>query len=239
MSAPAAYALAPGIWRIPVAPSDGINAFVLRGDDGQVTLIDAGLPFGWKRLVAGLTAAGVDVRDVTKVLVTHAHNDHVGNVARVVRESQAPVSAHRDDASYLTAGRVPSIEQGGILRPLLSRWARYEPIGVDSTFGDGELLDIAGGLRVLHTPGHTPGHTSYFHEPTGVLITGDVIHFYRGTIRIGMKMYCHDISLNERSAQRLAEPKAEVVAFTHGAHLSDAARPRLHSFLAERLRRNG
>ena len=46
---------------------------------------------------------------------------------------------------------------------------------VDEVLVDGQLLDVAGGLRVLHTPGHSPGHISLLHEPTGVLITGDAI----------------------------------------------------------------
>ena len=87
----------------------------------------------------------------------------------------------------------------------------------------------------MHTPGHTPGHTTYVHEPTGTLITGDVIHYWRSQIRIGIKVYCHDIALNEISAQKLADIDCDVVAFTHGPHLDSDARNRLHTFLAARV----
>lgn len=230
-----AYELAPNVWRIPVASSDGINAFMLRGDDDQITLIDAGLPFAWKRLEGGLKHAGVDVADVTRILVTHAHSDHAGNVEKVRKISGAPVSAHEDDARYLRAGESPPIDPRMKFRPLLQRWGRYDAVEVSDTFTDRELIDVAGGVRAIHTPGHTPGHTTYLHEPTGVLITGDVIHFWRAQIRIGIKFFCHDITLNEISAQKLADQSPDVVAFTHGPHIDADATSRLHSFLASRV----
>ena len=234
MGSSPALALAPTVWRIPVAPSDGINAFVLQGDDSQITLIDAGMPWAWKRLEQGLAHIGIQVADVTNIVVTHAHGDHVGNVERARQESQAPVSAHELDAPFLADGQCPPIDPSRHFRSLLMKWGRFDKITVSDTFNDGQLLDLAGGLRVMHTPGHTPGHTSFVHEPTGVLITGDVIHYWRSAIRIGIKLYCHDIALNEESAHKLSQAECETVAFTHGPHLEHDGRRRLHEFLAQR-----
>jgi glyoxylase-like metal-dependent hydrolase (beta-lactamase superfamily II) len=233
-SAPA-VALAPDVWRIPVATSDGINAFAIKDEHGAITLIDAGMPWAWSRLTGGLTFIGSDPSEVTRILVTHAHADHVGNVARVAQESGAPVNAHTDDEPYLRKGHSPPIgPQTKRFRSILERWGRYPAIEVESTFTDGALIDAGGGIRVHHTPGHTPGHTSFVHEPTGVLITGDVVHFWRSKIRIGIKAYCNDVALNERSAQRLGSLSGDVVAFTHGPHLAGDGRARMHAFLATR-----
>ena len=54
---------------------------------------------------------------------------------------------------------------------------------------DGQVLPVAGGLRVVHTPGHSPGHASYLHEQTGVLITGDAIFNVLG-LRWPLKALC-------------------------------------------------
>jgi glyoxylase-like metal-dependent hydrolase (beta-lactamase superfamily II) len=223
------------VWRIPVATSDGINAFAIRGDDGAVTLVDAGMPWAWSRLEAGLTAIGSAPSQVTRIITTHAHGDHVGNAARVVRESGAPVHAHEDDASFLRAGVSPPIDPSRRrFRGLLERWGRYDAVEVTETFTDGDLVDASSNLRAHHTPGHTPGHTSFVHEPTGVLITGDVVHFWRDKIRIGIKVYCNDIALNEKSAHRLSDLAGDVVAFTHGPHLPSDGRRAVHAFLASR-----
>jgi glyoxylase-like metal-dependent hydrolase (beta-lactamase superfamily II) len=182
-----------------------------------------------------LTHIGSDPSEVTRILVTHAHADHVGNVARVAKESGAPVHANVDDEPYLKAGQSPPIGKHiKHFRGLLDRWGRYPAIDVESTFTDGELIDTGGGIRAHHTPGHTPGHTSFVHEPTGVLITGDVVHFWRAKIRIGIKAYCSDVALNEQSAQKLGDLSRDVVAFTHGPHLADDGRRRMHQFLASR-----
>jgi glyoxylase-like metal-dependent hydrolase (beta-lactamase superfamily II) len=233
-SAPA-VALAPELWRIPVATSDGINAFAVLADDGSVTLIDAGMPWAWKRLEAGLRHLGSHPSQVSRILVTHAHADHVGNVARVRTESGADVHAPEDDEPYLRAGESPPIGPHiRRFRGTLQRWGRYPAIEVGATFADGALIDAGGGIRAHHTPGHTPGHTSFVHEPTGVLITGDVVHFWRARIRIGIKAYCNDVALNERSAQTLGALAGDTIAFTHGPHLASDGRRAMHAFLASR-----
>jgi glyoxylase-like metal-dependent hydrolase (beta-lactamase superfamily II) len=237
MSRSPAVALAPGLWRLPVAPADGINAFAVRADDGSITLVDAGMPWAWKRLDAGLRSIGSAPQDVTSIVLTHAHADHVGNAAQVHDVSGAPVSAHHDDREYLEAGVSPPIgPQTTRLRGLLARWGHYPPIPVASTFADGELVGAGGVLRAHHTPGHTPGHTSFVHAATGTLITGDVVHYWRSRIRIGMALYCHDVALNARSAERLADLAGDTVAFTHGPHLAHDGRRQVHAFLARRAK---
>ena len=229
-----AVLLAPNIWRIPVAPSDGVNTFALRGDDGQVTLIDTGLEWTWKKLVEGLAFAKIDLADVTKILITHAHGDHVGNVNRVLESSSATVLAPLAATPYLESGKAPSIDPKRRFRKLLEKRGGFDKVQVQQTFVDGELLDAAGGIRAMHTPGHTPGHTSLIHEPSGILFTGDVVHFWRKQIRIGMALVCHDMALNEVSAQRLSEATSDVLAFSHGPHVAANGRQAIHTFLASR-----
>ena len=58
------------------------------------------------------------------------------------------------------------------------------PVTVGEELVDGQVLDVAGGLRVVHTPGHSPGHVSYLHEPSGVLVTGDAIFNVLGSLGV-------------------------------------------------------
>ena len=229
-----AHNIAPGVWRIPIVTDDAINAFAFVGDDGAVTLMDAGLPYAGKRVDAGLRYLGSDTSEVTRILVTHAHGDHVGGVARVAKASGAPVMSHPDDANWIRLGQMPTIDARIRFRPQLRRFGKYPPVEVTETFTDGELLDVAGGIRAIHTPGHTPGHTSFVHEPTGVLITGDAVHFWRKKIRIGIKFSCTDIDLNEQSAQRFAELDYDGVAFTHGPEIRVGGKTAMLKFLAAR-----
>ena len=72
-----AIEIAPRVYRIPTL-GDFINSYALVDDDEQVTLIDCGLKRAPARIVRGLTHIGKHPRDVTRIVLTHAHNDHAG-----------------------------------------------------------------------------------------------------------------------------------------------------------------
>jgi len=126
-------------------------------------------------------------------------------------------------------------------RSLVNSFAFEEPDGrvtlVDAGLrgatrrGDNDLLDVAGGVRILHTPGHTPGHCSLLHEPSGVLITGDALFNWRMRMRYSYALFCTNVSLSRETADRLGEVDYEIAAFTHGPEIRDRARERVRAFL--------
>src|SRR6478609_3445541 len=96
--------LAPNVWRIPLV-RDLVNGFILRDDDGQVTLVDMGLSSSGPKVIAALGAIGAAPADVTRLLLTHAHPDHAGGAAHVARETGRGFTIHHDDAAYAMEGR--------------------------------------------------------------------------------------------------------------------------------------
>ena len=92
---------------------------------------------------------------------------------------------------------------------------------------------LAGGLRVVHTPGHTPGHCSFLHTRAGVLLTGDALFNVRG-LRYSVRTPCTDVRRSRETAHRLADLDYDVAGFTHGAHVSSGARTAVRAFLAGR-----
>src|SRR5688572_28753836 len=97
----AAIELAHGVWRIPTMPFDLVNSFLLADDDGSLTLVDAGLKGAHKKVLAALSALGKAPQDVRRILLTHAHNDHAGGLAKVRAATGADVLSHDRDATYL------------------------------------------------------------------------------------------------------------------------------------------
>jgi len=138
---------------------------------------------------------------------------------------------HADDATYCRSGTAPPLERpmARLLAPLGANRIGGGP--VDETFGDNDLLDVAGGVRILHTPGHTPGHCSLLHEPSGVLITGDALFNWRMRMRYSYALFCTNVSLSRETADRLGEVDYEIAAFTHGPEIRDRARERVRAFL--------
>ncbi|MEV6816455.1 MBL fold metallo-hydrolase [Micromonospora sp. NPDC051296] len=232
MARSAAVALAPGVWRIPTAGRALVNSYALVADDGSVTLVDCGVKRAPARIVRGLAAIGKRPADVTRIVLTHAHPDHVGGAAEVARRTGAPLALHAADVPYAEAGRAapgdPTVGGARLFARLSS--GRFPAFEVAQLLADGDLLDVGGGLRVVHTPGHSPGHVSLLHEPTRVLITGDALFNVAG-VRWPVKAFCADFRMTQRTAHVLGELEYDVAAFTHGPEITDRARERIRSFL--------
>jgi glyoxylase-like metal-dependent hydrolase (beta-lactamase superfamily II) len=225
--------LAAGVWRIPLV-GDFVNGFAFRDEDGQVTLVDMGVKQSGPKVLAALAAIGSGPPDVTRLLLTHAHPDHAGGAAHVAAATGRSFAVHEDDAPYAEAGHTAQRDQSFLLARIMTRLFganRFPAVTVGERLTDGQVLDVAGGLEVVHTPGHSPGHAAYLHRPTGVLITGDSIFNVRG-VRWPIKSFCTDFRLTQKTAHRLAELDYTTAAFTHGPEIRVSARAEIRRFLA-------
>lgn len=233
MSRAAAVQLAPNAWRIPLV-GDFINGFMIRDDDGQVTLIDFGVKKSGPKVLAALAQIGAGPRDVTRLMLTHSHPDHVGGAAHVARETGSGVDCHEDEAPFVGTGSVPKSDERFRIGRLFNKLPppKLEALPIGETFTDGQVVPFAGGIRVVHTPGHSPGHASYLLEESGVLITGDAIFNVRG-VRWAPKMLCANYAMTQQTAHRLAELDYTTAAFTHGPEISDRPREAIRAFLAK------
>lgn len=233
-----AVALAPGIYRIPTL-GDFINSFAFVEDDGSVTLVDCGVKRAPAKIVKALESIGKHPRDVQRILLTHAHFDHAGGAARMVDEtSAAGVGVHADDAGYVRTGTRPPGDVASTAGRLLARapWGDFQATPVEEELVDGQIIDVAGGLRVIHTPGHTPGHISLLHPGSGVLITGDSIFNMNARMAWPTKAVCTSFRQNVETAHVLGELEYAVAAFTHGPEIREDAREQVRGFL-QRARR--
>src|ERR671935_2430403 len=99
--------------------------------------------------------------------------------------------------------------------------SRADPAGVDHELLDGQVLDVAGGIRVLHAPGPTAGQTSFlWNRHGGVLIAGDAAGARGNRVAAPtgavFGMFTEDLGEAERSFRRLGELDFEVAVFGHG-----------------------
>ncbi len=224
--------LAPGVWRLPTFGSDAINSYAFLNESGSITLVDAGLRGSTKRLVRQLELLGKAPADVDRILVTHAHFDHVGGLRKLQKATGGRVTAHEIDAPFVRKGHAPPIDKRkplGIVMGLAA--SRFPRCDVDETFADGDVLDVGGGVTVLHTPGHSPGHSSFLHKPSGVLITGDALFNITNRIAYSAAMFCTDFVQARVTAERLGDADYETAAFTHGPEIRTAARAKVREFL--------
>jgi glyoxylase-like metal-dependent hydrolase (beta-lactamase superfamily II) len=185
-------------------------------------------------VLAALASIGSGPSDVTRLLLTHAHPDHAGGAAHVARATGLDVGIHEDDARYAEAGRTGTRDQSFLLARIMTRLFGsngFPAVTVGERLTDGQVLDVAGGLEVVHTPGHSPGHAAYLHRSSGVLITGDSIFNVR-RVRWPIKSFCTDFRMTQRTAYRLGELDYTTAAFTHGPEIVGTAREEIRRFLA-------
>ena len=100
------------------------------------------------------------------ILLTHAHFDHIGGVAELVKVTHAPVALHPGDLPLLKAKGGAAVF-GIFMRP------SPEP---DLLLAEGQVIEIGAlKLNVLHTPGHTPGHVTFYEPQVRAAFDGDVL----------------------------------------------------------------
>ena len=92
-------------------------------------------------------------------------------------------------------------------------------IPVDTLVEDGDVLPIAGGVRVIHTPGHTSGSICFLEEETRTLFSGDTIFSDGKRISRSVPFPGYDPESYRTSLAKLASLDFEAVCGGHGAPL--------------------
>ena len=202
--------------------------YALESVDG-LTLVDAGLGLAAEKVLRQLQAAGHSASDVKRILVTHAHPDHVGGLPRLQAVTGAQVVAHRLECPVIEGKAPVARRPTGIRLPA----GKMKPAPVQCEVQGGEVLpEVLGGLRVIFTPGHAPGHVSFWQPERRLLFCGDVL-MRLPRVRLPFAAFTVDMEENKRSVKKIAELDAAVVCFGHGRPLIDQAAAQLRAFAAK------
>jgi len=156
------------------------HAFFIPTRMGAV-LIDAGNAHKMTQLRSVLHAHEYNLSDITHIIITHTHHDHVGSLAELQKRTGARIIVHESEADYLRTGRTP-LPRGvtPYAKALVSmgrifRFGRYQPAEPDILAGRQlDLSEIGVDGSVLHTPGHTCGSMSIILN-SGIAFVGDTL----------------------------------------------------------------
>ena len=213
--------------------TNGVSNWYLVEENGKLTVVDAGVPADWRRLLKTLEDRSLALSAVDCVILTHAHSDHTGFAERARTETGSSARVHKADVA-VAKGAAAGKNEGGMARYLIRVEAyrtlfgiirggglRIVPLVEAITFDDGEVLDVPGRPRVVHVPGHTPGSCALWFERKRALCTGDALVTRNPmTGRRGPQIMPsglnRDSALALQSLERLLETKAALLFPGHG-----------------------
>ncbi len=207
--------------------------------NGEHSLIDTGLPTAGKSILNQLSASGRAPSSVKRILITHAHPDHVGSLPELAKATGAQVIAHELEALLIRGDVGMKTIDPAMLTPLQRTFVKLpmkdtEPVPVARTVKDGDVIAEAfGGVQVVFTPGHAPGHISFWQPDKRVLFIGDALMHVAGVRRLPPGLFV-DYEQNTRSIkERIAPLDVEIACFGHGKPITSGAAAQIRAFAAK------
>lgn len=212
----------PPEWSTPVAPfriagpiyyvgTQGLASYLIVSSAGAI-LLDGTTAGNAALIESNLGKVGVPLHGVRFLISDHAHEDHVGALAEIKRDTGA--------AFVASAGDRWALEHGHARGDTTYRPQPFAPIRVDRVIRDGEqvaLGDVT--LTARLTPGHTPGCTSWtmttldHGRPLDVLFLCSLT--VAGNVLVGNRRYPGIVADYRRTFRRLAGLHADILLPSH------------------------
>lgn len=190
-----------------------VNCYLIEEEDG-LTLIDAALSSSAASILSAARTIG---KQITKIVLTHAHSDHIGaldSLKDALPDAEVMVSQMEWDILQ----NKKKMEAGHPIKGGYPQNIKSKP---DKFLSEG---DRVGSLEVIAAPGHSPGMLALFDHRDGALLVGDAFQL-RGGIAVSGDLrwqfpfpswatWSKEISI--RTAKKLADLEPRVLAVGHG-----------------------
>ncbi|RJE88891.1 MBL fold metallo-hydrolase [Paenibacillus sp. 1011MAR3C5] len=193
-----------------------VNCYLVEEED-SLTLVDAALPANAPAIRKAAEEMG---KPITRIVLTHAHGDHVGSLD-ALKKQLPDVRVYISDRDARLLRGDSTLLDGEEQLPIRGDVPKKIETLPDVRLQDGDRI---GSLLALSTPGHTPGSMSFYDERTGVLIAGDAFAARGGLAVAGhMKLSFPFPALatwsplaSLESARKLADTHPAWLAVGHG-----------------------
>lgn len=159
---------------------------------------------------------------ITHILLTHTHFDHVGGLPEVQELTQAPIYIHPDAELML---------ENAVMAAALWQISISTPPPGDILLADNQVIKVGNlSLDVLFTPGHAPGHVCFYLAEHHVLFAGDVL-FQQSIGRTDLPGGDYNLLMRNIQDRILVLPDATAVLSGHGPATTIGQEKQLNPFL--------
>ena len=186
-------------FKIPISPERSIDrfAFAYLVFGNKIHLIDSGVAGSESTIYDYIKKQGRDSKEVSSLILTHSHPDHIGAARSIKKQTNCTVFAHKLEQNW-----IEDTKQQFNDRPVPGFQTLVEgPVGIDNVLDGGEVIKLEKDIlcKTIHTPGHSKGSISLLFEDSKSLFTADTL-IYPGDLPI-----YEDISACFRSIKMLQE----------------------------------
>jgi len=185
--------------------TDGRDGCIYLLNLGELILIDTGAGWSVDKIIDNIKKLGFDAKNLSKIILTHCHIDHIGGAPEIKKRFGAKIYIHKVDA--------PPLETGD---PVLTaaKWYQtsFPPTLVDVKLSSPEETLIVGEQKIvcLHTPGHTPGSICIYLDKDGKrILFGQDLH---GPL---LSEFGSNLDDYGRSTQKLLDLDADILCEGH------------------------
>ena len=211
-------------------PTVGMVSYLIEESPRDYTLIDTCFTCSIPTFESYLSDAGIDIKDIHRIVLTHLHPDHVEAANELRRKTGAKLYSHWIEAAYLSHdleyNGPPNRDafehvlkiMGTNIENVSKKFGNINvgPIVIDRLLEDGDT--IGNTLQVIHTPGHTPGHISLYDRERRILIGGDILFnsiLNNDGLFVPPPTVTKDWQTSVVSARRLLNLKVEKLLLAH------------------------
>ncbi len=203
------------------------RVYLIEDADG-LTIIDGSVPPSTNNILKQIVGSGRRLTDIKRILLTHAHPDHVGALPELKAQSGGIIITSEIEKP-IANGDIPSPAPDSLIHvPAFT----VKGITVDQTVNEGDVIDAFGGLRVVAVPGHSLGQIAFYQPERKILIMGDTMMHLMG-LRLPLAMATPDMDEAKRSIQKVAALDVEIACFGHGVPLTENTNATIRAFASK------
>ncbi|WP_349672804.1 MBL fold metallo-hydrolase [Lacrimispora sp.] len=192
----------------------GSNCYLVSENDSSI-LVDTGLKGNERKILNACKG-----KNITLIVLTHGHIDHIQNAAYLAKQLQVPVAMHEKDVELLQNNLCRVMKSNGFLGNIIrffsvmsAKYAKIQTFKPDVMLKEGDqLLKYGIDGEIIELPGHTQGSIGIKLRDQSLLAGDALMNFFTP----GISLLYEDYEQMKKSAERISNMGRLMIYFGHG-----------------------